>query len=188
MRKISNIAHASNGQFSLIWLVLAIAVIPLLLFGCVAEVGEPELPVPSHSFEQEEAGNSQPHSLEQEGADTSPTLAEPEQNQDETRPETEYIRITPEEARDMMTDDVVILDVRSQEEFDSGHIKDAILLPHDVIRERANSVLTDKNQTILVYCQAGRRSEIASRALIEMGYTSVFDFGGINEWQQPNGK
>lgn len=94
----------------------------------------------------------------------------------------EYMKLTPEEALEMMTDGAVILDVRTQEEFDAGHIINAVLLPDYEIKERAESVITDKGQTILVYCRAGRRSETAAKELIEMGYLKVFDFGGIEDW------
>jgi len=82
----------------------------------------------------------------------------------------------------MMSDDVVILDVRTQEEFDSGHIIHAVLLPYDEIREKAESVIPDKNRTILVYCRSGRRSETAARELVKMGYSEVYDFGGVLDW------
>ena len=82
----------------------------------------------------------------------------------------------------MMTSDVVILDVRTEEEFDDGHIRNAVLLPDYEISEKAESVLADKNQTILIYCRTGRRSAIAAKELISMGYTSVYDFGGIADW------
>jgi len=94
----------------------------------------------------------------------------------------EYKKISPQEAQTMMSDDVVILDVRTQEEFDGGHIKNALLLPVDEIKEMAESILPDKAQTILVYCRSGGRSERAARELIGMGYTNVFDFGGIVDW------
>jgi len=94
----------------------------------------------------------------------------------------EYVRITPEDALALMSGDVVILDVRTQEEFEGGHIRNAVLLPYDEIRERAESVIPEKSRTILVYCRSGRRSEVASRTLIDMGYTDVYDFGGILDW------
>ncbi len=94
----------------------------------------------------------------------------------------DYIKLSPEEARDMMSDDVIILDVRTQEEYDSGHIANAILIPDYEIVEKAEIVIADKNQTILVYCRTGRRSERASKKLIELGYTKVYDFGGIESW------
>jgi len=104
------------------------------------------------------------------------------QTPEQELPKAEYIRITPEEALLMMSDDVIILDVRTEEEYNSGHIQNAILIPHGEIRERAESELPDKNQVILVYCRSGARSETAARALIDMGYTNVYDFGGIINW------
>jgi len=94
----------------------------------------------------------------------------------------EHVKITPEEARAMMADGVVVLDVRTQAEYEGGHIRDAVLLPDNEISERAAAVLPDKGQTILVYCRSGRRSEAAARLLISMGYTRVYDFGGIVDW------
>ena len=94
----------------------------------------------------------------------------------------EYKKITQQQAREMMAGGAVILDVRTQGEFDDGHIPDAVLLPYNEIGEKAESVFPDKNATILVYCRTGVRSEIAARALIDMGYTGVYDFGGIVDW------
>jgi len=91
--------------------------------------------------------------------------------------------ITPQQAEEMMTQPgVIILDVRTQDEFDSGHIENAILLPYNEITTRASTILTDKNQTILIYCRSGRRSNIAAWALAELGFTAVYDFGGILSW------
>ena len=96
----------------------------------------------------------------------------------------EYVRLTAHEAELMMleTDDIIILDVRTKEEFDEGHIANAILLPDYEIRERAEEILSDKNKTILIYCRSGRRSELAAKELIDMGYENVYDFGGILDW------
>lgn len=94
----------------------------------------------------------------------------------------EYKKITPTEAMEMMNDDVVILDVRTQAEFDEGHIPNAVLLPDTEITQRAEEVLPDKEQTILVYCRSGRRSALAAKALLDLGYTDVYDFGGILDW------
>ena len=93
-----------------------------------------------------------------------------------------YKKITPQEAEAMMSDNVIVLDVRTQEEFDEGHIINAVLLPDYEIEEKAQSVLPDKTQTVLIYCRTGRRSKTAAEKLIEMGYTKVFDFGGIDKW------
>lgn len=97
---------------------------------------------------------------------------------------TEYKKITSLQAKEMMDQnaDILILDVRSQEEFDTGHIKNALLIPDNEITEKAESILGDKSATILVYCRSGRRSELAANALVELGYSNVYDFGGINDW------
>lgn len=76
----------------------------------------------------------------------------------------------------------VLLDVRTEEEFRTGHIQGAVLIPYTEIRARAASELPDKNALILVYCRSGRRSAIAARELVQLGYTRVYDFGGITDW------
>lgn len=94
-----------------------------------------------------------------------------------------YHKITAEEAKKMMEEgDVTIVDVRSQEEYESGHIKDAILIPVERIGEEAPDVLPDKEAILLVYCRSGRRSKQASDVLVESGYQYVYDFGGIMDW------
>ena len=95
-----------------------------------------------------------------------------------------YEQITPPEAKEIMDTEqnYVILDVRTEEEFAEGHIADAILIPDYEITEKAESVLTDKEQQILVYCRSGRRSKNAASQLVELGYTNVKEFGGIIDW------
>ena len=95
-----------------------------------------------------------------------------------------YMNITAEEAKQIMDSEegYIILDVRTQEEYDQGHIPGAILISHEEIAEKAEDVLTDKNQLILVYCRSGRRSKIAAEALVELGYTNIKEFGGIIDW------
>ena len=95
-----------------------------------------------------------------------------------------YMNITAQEAKEIMDTEsnYVILDVRTQEEYDEGHIKDAILIPDYEIADRAESELTDKEQLILVYCRSGRRSKNAAKQLADMGYTNVKEFGGIIDW------
>ena len=95
-----------------------------------------------------------------------------------------YVNITAEEAKEIMDsqEGYRILDVREQEEYDAGHIPGAILIPYTQIKEKANEMLPDKNQLILVYCRSGRRSKIASENLIKLGYTKVYEFGGIIDW------
>ena len=96
-----------------------------------------------------------------------------------------YIRISAQEALRMMEEEnVIILDVRTLEEFEEGFIEGAILLPYYDIWDKGEETLPDKDQIILIYCRRGRRSAIAARTLIDMGYTRVYDFGGIDEWEQ----
>ena len=91
--------------------------------------------------------------------------------------------ITSWEAEIMMSGEaVIILDVRTQGEFEEGHIENAVLLPLDELLERAQAVIPNKKYTILIYCRSGNRSNQAAYLLIEMGYTAVFDFGGIISW------
>ena len=95
-----------------------------------------------------------------------------------------YMNITAEEAKEIMDtqEGYVILDVREQDEYDAGHIPGAILIPYTQIAEKAEEVLTEKDQLILVYCRSGRRSKIAAEALVELGYTNIKEFGGIIDW------
>ena len=98
--------------------------------------------------------------------------------------ESSYQQISQEEAKEMMdTQDVIILDVREQDEYDSGHIPGAVLLPVGSIDEdTAAEVIPEKDSTVLVYCRSGNRSKTASSALAELGYTNIYEFGGINTW------
>ena len=95
-----------------------------------------------------------------------------------------YEQITPAEAKALMDseDGYIILDVRTPEEFAAGHIAGAILIPDYEIGEKAESILTDKEQLILVYCRSDRRSKNAANALATLGYTNIKEFGGINDW------
>ena len=95
-----------------------------------------------------------------------------------------YVNITAEEAKQIMDSEegYIILDARTQEEYDQGHIPGAIVISHEEIAEKAEEVLTDKEQLILVYCRSGRRSKIAAEALVELGYTNIKEFGGIIDW------
>ena len=95
-----------------------------------------------------------------------------------------YEQITAEEAKRIMDseDDIIILDVREQDEYDSGHISGAILLPYTEIENKAEEMLPDKDKQILVYCRSGRRSKIAAESLAKLGYTNVKEFGGIIDW------
>ena len=98
--------------------------------------------------------------------------------------ENSYQQITQEAAKEMMdTQEVLILDVREQHEYDSGHIPGAVLLPVGTIAEdTAAAVIDDLDTVVLVYCRSGNRSKTASQALADLGYTNVYEFGGINDW------
>lgn len=98
--------------------------------------------------------------------------------------ENTYQQITQEEAKAMMDgQEVVILDVREQSEYDGGHIADAVLLPVGSIdEESAAAVIPEKDSTVLVYCRSGNRSKKASQALADLGYTRVYEFDGVNTW------
>lgn len=95
-----------------------------------------------------------------------------------------YKNMKPEEAKKRLESekDIVLLDVRTQQEYDEKHIPNSILIPVDVIEKEASSKLTDKSAAIFVYCRSGNRSVTASERLIKMGYTNVYDIGGIINW------
>lgn len=95
-----------------------------------------------------------------------------------------YKRITAEEAFEMIETNTqyTILDVRTEEEFEAAHIDGALLIPHTEIVLRAFKELQNKDELILIYCKSGRRSKDAALDLIFMGYTNVYDFGGIESW------
>lgn len=94
-----------------------------------------------------------------------------------------YRQISQEEAKEMMdAGDAVVLDVREQSEYDEGHIPGEVLLPVGSIDEDTAAVIPEKSTTVLVYCRSGNRSKTAAAALAELGYTDVYEFGGINTW------
>ena len=96
-----------------------------------------------------------------------------------------YEQISGAEAKALMDSEsgYIIIDARTQEEYDEGHIPGAILIPEYEIADRAEKELPDKNQLILVYCRSGRRSKIAAEELVKLGYTNVKEFGGIIDWE-----
>ena len=102
----------------------------------------------------------------------------------ETTVENTYQQITQEKAREIMdTQEAIVLDVREQDEFDTGHIVGAILLPvRSITKDTAASVIPELDSVVLVYCRSGNRSKTASKALADLGYTRVYEFGGINTW------
>jgi rhodanese-related sulfurtransferase len=98
-----------------------------------------------------------------------------------------YKQITPETAQKMMETETgyVIVDVRHDDEYYDGHIPGAVLITNEYIEDKPLSELPDKDQLILVYCRSGRRSKDAARKLAAIGYTNVYEFGGIIDWPGP---
>jgi len=96
----------------------------------------------------------------------------------------EYHKLTAEEAKARMDsgEAIVIVDVRTPEEFKSGHIPGAINVPNEEILDEVPEQLTDVNAELLIYCRSGRRSSDAAHKLVALGYTRVYDFGGIIDW------
>ena len=96
-----------------------------------------------------------------------------------------YEQISATQAKALMDSEsgYIIIDARTQSEYDEGHIPGATLIPYDEISDRAEKELTDKEQLILVYCRSGRRSKIAAEELVKLGYTNVKEFGGIIDWE-----
>lgn len=116
---------------------------------------------------------------------TSCSTKEEKESSEETsmNEETEYIKISSKEAKEMMdSEEVIVLDVRTQAEYAEGHIENSVLLPVDDISAKAEEVIKDKDAKILVYCRSGNRSAAAAKNLISMGYANVYDFGGINDF------
>ena len=95
-----------------------------------------------------------------------------------------YQQITQEEAQRILDEetDFILLDVRTEEEFDEGHIPGAINIANEDIGTDEIPELPDKDQLILVYCRSGRRSKEAAEKLAALGYTQVKEFGGIMTW------
>lgn len=95
-----------------------------------------------------------------------------------------FQQITPNEAKEIMDEqvDCVIVDVRTVQEYEDGHIEGAISMPLPELEYVAETEIDDYDQPILVYCRSGVRSKTASEILVEMGYTNVYEFGGILDW------
>ena len=96
-----------------------------------------------------------------------------------------YTQISQEEAKQLIEQDgtQIIVDVRTQEEYDSGHIPGAICIPVDTIGKEKPEKLWDLDRIILIYCRSGNRSKQAAQKLLEIGYTNIYEFGGIIDWK-----
>ena len=98
--------------------------------------------------------------------------------------ETSYHQISQDEAKAMMArdDGHIVVDVRRQDEYDAGHLPGAILIPNESIGCDSPEALPDYDQIILIYCRSGNRSKQAAQKLASMGYTNIYEFGGITTW------
>lgn len=107
-----------------------------------------------------------------------------ESSQNDSNLEPVYQKISSSEAYKMMseTGNFILLDVRTESEYKEKRIPGAILLPNDEIKSRAEAELSGKEQLIFVYCRSGGRSASATKELVELGYTNVYDLGGIIDW------
>ena len=96
----------------------------------------------------------------------------------------EYIKISAQQAKEIMDkgDPFILIDARTNDEYAKRHIEGAVLIPHGAIKARAGDELPDKDALIFVYCQSGGRSKFAAKELVGMGYTNVFDIGGLIDW------
>ena len=102
---------------------------------------------------------------------------------EDTTDKAAYHKISVEEAYEMMaSQEVVVVDVRTREEHESGHIENAVLVPNESIGSEMPEALPDKEATLLIYCRSGRRSKEASEKLLKLGYKSIYEFGGIIDW------
>lgn len=105
--------------------------------------------------------------------------------QTQTDGQNSYQQISADEAKEMMDtqSDYLMLDVREADEYQSGHIPGAVLFPVGSIdASSAEQIIPSKDTLLLVYCRSGNRSKTAASALAELGYTQVYEFGGINDW------
>ncbi len=98
--------------------------------------------------------------------------------------DTGYKQISQDEAMKIMEEETgyLIVDVRRPDEFAEGHIEGAINVPNEEIADEMPEKLPDKDQLLLVYCRTGRRSKEAAEKLAKIGYTNIYEIGGINTW------
>lgn len=96
--------------------------------------------------------------------------------------ENAYHKINAEEAKNLIKQKAIIIDVRTKEEYESGHIENAINIPYDNINNK--TINNSKDTNIIVYCKSGNRSKIAANTLIKLGYKNIYDLGSINNWNE----
>ena len=119
---------------------------------------------------------------QQDISESPPEIVQPESISPEeiVQPES----ISPEEAYKRLEseEDIILLDVRSQGEYEEQHIPGSISIPVNELEKRAEAELTDKNADIIVYCASGKRSTSAANILAGLGYSKVYNMGGIMDW------
>lgn len=98
-----------------------------------------------------------------------------------------YIKINMQTAKSMLDVDpnIIVIDVRTQEEYEGGHIPGSILIPYEEIPAKAPRMIRNRDAKIFVYCSSGFRSKISSLSLLKLGYANVFDLGAITGWAYP---
>lgn len=98
--------------------------------------------------------------------------------------EVSFSNISHEEAKKRLDSEkgIIILDVRTRKEYESGHIQSSVLIPVDNLKDDASEKLKDKETPIFVYCRSGNRSVTAANILVNLGYKNVYNLGGINDW------
>ncbi len=128
----------------------------------------------------EEAAESTPSDMKTDSAEEQSA----ETDREEMEEKTAWQSITQDEAKRIMAEEpgCIILDVRTIQEYNDGHIPGAVCIPNETIGTEEIPELPDKDQPILVYCRSGRRSKEASEKLAALGYTGILEFGGILEW------
>ncbi|MCR5233910.1 MAG: sortase [Lachnospiraceae bacterium] len=182
-----------NGKHGRLFLITIITAV--ILCGCTGKKAVNEMSTASQDPGSEQAADSTQAPGREQAADPSHASGTVQGTGSEQAPldaefNIVYMQISQTEAMRMMEeeDNVLILDVRTPDEYNSGHIKDAVCLPNEEISgtepsDAVREILPDMDQTILVYCRSGRRSKEAADKLGRMGYTNIYEFGGINDWK-----
>ena len=111
------------------------------------------------------------------------TLSKTKKDTEDMTDKAAYHKLSAEDAYEMMvSQEVVVVDVRTRAEYDGGHIENAVLVPNESIGSEMPETLPDKEATLLIYCRSGRRSKDAAQKLLALGHQSVYDFGGVIDW------
>ena len=111
------------------------------------------------------------------------TLSKTKKDTEDMTDKAAYHKLSAEDAYEMMvSQEVVVVDVRTRAEYDGGQIENAVLVPNESIGSEMPETLPDKEATLLIYCRSGRRSKDAAQKLLALGYQSVYDFGGVIDW------